>query len=349
MSALPVATVGFESQAPSLRAAVVAAGGRWAAGQRQLLRLVCELDVSGEWAHTGAATCAHWVADVLDIEVCTVREWLRIGKALVRLRAIDAAYDQGRLSYSKLRALTRVATPENEDELCEIAQRVPAGRLAHSLAAWLQRHESPEDTEARHQAARGLWWRDDVDGMRVGCFRLPPALGGVVAAAVDADVHARQAQYASADASEDGPRWPSVAQQRADALVALVQSGGAAVMAEVVLHVRSDGCSLDDGTPIAGSVIERIAPHSFLRALIHDAHSRPINASGRQRHPTARQRRVVRERDRACVDCGATAFLQYDHDPDYEQSRHTLVDELQLRCRTCHRARHRDEADDGES
>jgi hypothetical protein len=97
---------------------------------------------------------------------------------------------------------------------------------------------------------------------------------------------------------------------------------------------------LDDGTPVAGSVVERIAPVAFVRALIHDAEGKPINASGRQRHPTARQRRVVKERDRVCVDCGATDFLQYDHDPDFERSRRTIVDELKLKCPVCHVRRH---------
>jgi hypothetical protein len=340
MAAVAVEPVGFEEQAPSLRAAVVAAGGRWAAGQRQLLRLVGELDASQEWALDGFPTCAHWVADALDIEVCTVREWLRIGRKLVGLPVVNAAYDEGRLSYSKLRALTRIATPENEAELCGIAERVPAGRLAHALAAWLQRHETPEETEARQHEARGLWWRVDVDGMRVGCFRLPPQPGAVIVAAVDATVSRR---HASADAS----RWPTAGQQRADALIELVSGGGAAVATEVVVHVRSDGFSLDDGTPIPRSVVERIAPDSFLRVLIHDAESRPVNASGRQRHPTFRQRRVVQERDRVCVDCGASEFLQFDHEPDYEQSRRTIVDELRLRCRTCHRARHGKQGADG--
>jgi hypothetical protein len=144
---------------------------------------------------------------------------------------------------------------------------------------------------------------------------------------------------ASADAS-GVPKWPSLAQQRADALVALVTGGGLNVAAEIVMHVRSDGCSLDDGTPIAGSVVERIAPTAFLRALIHDAEGRPINASSRQRHPTARQRRVVKERDRACVDCGATDFLEYDHVPPFDITKRTIVSELEPRCWDCHRRRH---------
>ncbi|HKY16351.1 MAG TPA: HNH endonuclease signature motif containing protein [Microthrixaceae bacterium] len=133
---------------------------------------------------------------------------------------------------------------------------------------------------------------------------------------------------------------PSLAQQRADALADLAGSGGGAVTTEVVLHVGGDGCTLDDGTPISGSIVERLVPESFISAVIHDADSRPINASGRQRHPTRRQRRVVKERDRTCVDCDGSVLLQYDHVPDYDLSNRTLIDELELRCAPCHQRRH---------
>lgn len=86
--------------------------------------------------------------------------------------------------------------------------------------------------------------------------------------------------------------------------------------------------------------LERIAPEAFVRMLIHDTERRPVNASSRQRHPSARQRRVVLGRDRACTDCGTTEFLELDHDPPYEQTRHTIVDELRPRCWACHRNRH---------
>jgi hypothetical protein len=75
--------------------------------------------------------------------------------------------------------------------------------------------------------------------------------------------------------------------------------------------------------------------------LIHDAERRPVNASSRRRHPTIRQRRVVQERDRRCVDCGSTELLECDHDPPYEQTRRTIVEELELRCANCHHRRHR--------
>jgi len=329
----------------SVRAAVVAAGERWSAGQRELVQLVAELDASREWVLDASPTCAHWVAAALDVEVCTAREWLRIGHALRDLRVIDAAFEQGRVSYSKVRALTRVATAETEAELCMLAERVPAGRLGHALAAWLARHETPAETEARHHEARRLTWRVDPDGMVVGSFRLAPARAAVLTIAVDAAV-TRRGPDASADALEAyAARWPSVAQQRADALIELIAAGGATPATEIVLHVRGDGCTLDDGTPVAGTIVERIAPDAFLRALIHDAQGHPIDASGRHRHPTTRQRRVVRERDRGCVDCGATEFLEYDHEPPYDQTGRTVVGELRLRCRDCHRARHRERSE----
>ncbi len=328
-----------------LREALIDAGRRWSVDQCEIVQLIAAFDRSGEWKLDGAVTCAHWVARALDLEVCTAREWLRIGRALEELRVIDDAFKAGDLSYSKVRTLTRIANVDNEIELCALAQQVPAGRLTRTLSAWRARKEKPEETDARQQAARALSTRVDLDGMTAGSFRLPPLEGAALLAAIDAIlVQGRLARHdpepdASADTSK-AKTWPSVVQQRADALIELVRGGGSIVETEIVLHVGADGCTLDDGSPISESVVERIAPLSFVRALIVDAERRPINASGRHRHPTDRQRRVVKARDGACVDCGGSEFLQYDHEPAYAQSQHTLVDELYLRCWSCHRARH---------
>jgi len=331
-----------QANAPSLRDEVVEAGAHWAGSLRRIVHLAAELDASLEWSLDRAPTCAHWIAEALDIEVCTAREWLRVGRALADLEVIDAAFREDRLSYSKVRALTRVATPDNQAELCQLAEQVPAARLVPALAAWRARHESPEETEMRQHEARRFGWHVDVDGMVVGEFRLPPGEAAPITSGVDALARQNRPR-ASADAS----RWPSIAQQRADALVAVVQGGGAGVVTEVVLHVRGDGCTLDDGTPIPGTVVERIAPTAFLRALIHDADSRPTNASARQRHPTVRQRRVVHERDRGCRDCGSQDLLECDHVPPFEQTHRTLVDELQECCANCHHRRHRDDEGHG--
>src|SRR5262249_61829260 len=90
-----------------------------------------------------------------------------------------------RLSYSQVRALTRVAKPATEAELCEMAERIPAARLICALASWQARRETPEETEQRQHEVRRLSWRTDVDGTVVGKYRLPPARAAPLHPAVD--------------------------------------------------------------------------------------------------------------------------------------------------------------------
>jgi hypothetical protein len=340
----------------SLRGEVRTLGRTWSSGHYRLVRLVAALDDSGEWAWDGASTCARWVADAIDIDESTAREWLRIGHLLGKLQEVDDAFASGRLSYSKVRTLTRVVTLENQHDLCEIAARVPASRLAYALGKWLSDNEEPEETERRHRGASGLWFRSEPDGMQTATLRAPPHEMATVIAAIETWVRQNQPQPESGqkatesgqDASADGCEplsvniWPSWAQQRCDALVALISGGGLTGITEVVVHVRGDGCTFDDGTPVVESVMARLIPDAFIRMLIHDAERRPINASGRHRHPTMRQKRVVRERDRACVDCGSTRTIEFDHDPPFEVSHRTVIDELVTRCGKCHRDRHKD-------
>ena len=174
----------------SCRAEVLDAGRHALAQQYRLISRIAALDVSDEWAADGAASCAHWVAVALDTMVSTAREWVRIGRALRVLDEIDAAFAAGRLSYSKVRALTRVATAETQGELLEMAEHVPAGRLAHALAAWRMQRETPAETEARQEANMALWWSDDADGMGVLTVRLPPAEMAYVRAAVEGRLRA---------------------------------------------------------------------------------------------------------------------------------------------------------------
>ena len=135
---------------------------------------------------------------------------------------------------------------------------------------------------------------------------------------------------------------PSLAQQRADAFVALLLRCDIDLTTEVVVHVRGDGITFDDGTPTTSHAVLRQIDGAFIRLLIHDAERQPINASRRQRHATTRQKRVVMEtHGHECVDCQSTDLLELDHNPAFQQTRHTVVDELEPRCAPCHRARHR--------
>ncbi|NNC79701.1 MAG: DUF222 domain-containing protein [Acidimicrobiales bacterium] len=304
----------------------------WASSQHALVTLAADFADSHHWALDGSPSAAHWIAVVADIEVSTAREWIRIGRALRTLHASADAYADGLLSYSKIRTLTRVATEDNELELLDIALEVPAGELGRALAAWRARN-NPEDVDKLHQQQRSVKWRVEPDGMVTFTLRLPPPVAALLIAWLTQWV-----MKSRPDASADA--YPSVAQQHADAIAALFESVSSHEI-EVVLHVRGDGCTLDDGTPITESAVAKAIPEAFVRALIHDAESNPLNASGRQRHPTTKQKRLVKERDQVCIDCGRTDLLEFDHNPAYEDTKHTLVEELELRCAPCHRARHK--------
>lgn len=312
----------------------------WARAQHELVELAGEIDQSGLWADEGAPTPAHWIAAAADVKTGTAREWVRIARLLKRLEVIADAFATGRVSYSKVRTLTRVATPENQLELLAIAEAVTASELAREIAAWMTDTLDSDELAKHQKRSRSVRWRTEPDGMVTFSLRLPPLVAGMLVAFLTAWVAYRRRGLTRSgrDASADG--WPSLAQQRADAVEALLSDGGGKVNTEVVLHVRGDGCSLDDGTPIPDSTVASQLPAAFIRALVHEAADRPVNASGRRRRPTTAQKRVVKERDRVCVDCGSSDLLEYDHNPPYQTTGQTHTDELQLRCGPCHRRRH---------
>src|SRR4051812_25194901 len=88
----------------------------------QLLTKLREFEDSGEWAQQGAKTMAHWLNFRVGLSLHAAREKLRTARALAALPETTAAFARGRLSYSKVRALTRIATPENERDLLPVAE-----------------------------------------------------------------------------------------------------------------------------------------------------------------------------------------------------------------------------------
>jgi hypothetical protein len=294
-------------------------------------------DRSGRWAFSGASTCAGWAADVLGVAVATAREWLRVGHALERLPVVAAAFRSGQLSYAKVRTLTRVAIdhPDRQSELVDLVTPVVVGDLGAVLARWCDQNEDPDIRRRRQRRETFLAVRIDPDGMATMTVRLPALEMGRIQAAIEARVLRGVTEPKDRE-------MPPLRRQRARALVSLLTDGsGARVDAEVIVHVRADGCTLHDGTPVANHEVADLIGTAFIRALIHDIEGRPIDATYRRRRPDTRQARVVDERVPRCVDCGSTDLLQYDHDPPFAVSGRTVVDELTRRCPPCHRRRHR--------
>src|SRR5512138_743925 len=87
----------------------------------RLLECIRLFDESSHWADQGALSCAHWLTWRVGWDKATAREKVRVARALSLLPAIDEALKSARLSYAKVRALTRVATPANEAVLLQMA------------------------------------------------------------------------------------------------------------------------------------------------------------------------------------------------------------------------------------
>ena len=136
----------------------------------------------------------------------------------------------------------------------------------------------------------------------------------------------------------DSHFMPLMCQQRADAFVLRFLGKNIELSTEVVIHVRGNGATFDGGTPITNNAVCQRLDESFIRLMLHDIDGNPIDATNRRRHPTTRQKRVVLEtHNHECVDCQATGLLELDHNPPYEQTRHTITAELEPRCAPCHR------------
>ena len=311
----------------------------WARSQYELVVTAAEFADSPEWILTGSPTPAHWLAAIADIQPCTAREWIRIGRLLKTLPATADAFETGQISYSKVRTLTRLATPANEAELLTIAERTTAADLGRALAAWLRDNTEPEDLAAYQHQQRSVKWRTEPDGMVLFTLRLPPFVAAILIAFLTKWVMTAR-PHTSADASTPHT-WPSVAQQNADGIEALLTNGAGVIDTEIVIHVQGDGNTLDNGTPIADTIVAELIPQSFISALIYDSNQNPIDATNRRRHPTRRQQRLVKTRDKHCIDCGEHRLLEYDHNPTHAETGHTITTELELRCAPCHQRRHR--------
>jgi len=125
-----------------------------------------EFDERGGWHTQGASSCAHWLAWRVGCDLVTGRERVRVARRLGEFAVIGDALRRGEVSYSKVRALVRVATPENEALLLDHARLMTASQLEKLSRkyALVQRHgQDPHPLgDAQRRSVRR---RDTEDGM----------------------------------------------------------------------------------------------------------------------------------------------------------------------------------------
>ena len=169
-----------QSSVDQLGEAIAEIASRLHAATYELLVLLREFDAGAGW-NNGFLSCAHWLHWRTGIDLGAAREKVRVAKALSTLPLLSGALQRGEISYAKVRALTRVATPENETRLLHLAYTGTAAQVERVARAWRRcdRLEERLETSRRHLDRAVTTWVDD-DGMVVLRARLTPELGAVV-------------------------------------------------------------------------------------------------------------------------------------------------------------------------
>ncbi|HKZ08515.1 MAG TPA: DUF222 domain-containing protein [Methylomirabilota bacterium] len=331
------------------------------AATARLLDLIREFDARAGW-NTGFRSCAEWLAWRVGMNLGAARERVRVARALAGLPRLAAALARGELSYAKVRALTRVATPETEERLLALGRAGTASHVERIVRGWrrVDRQAEAKEARLRHQN-RALHVFHDDDGTVVLRGRLEPEVGALLVKALDA---AREALYQGGfTQSFTGPRDPlgdppTPAQQRADALALLaatalqhgVEPTAAADRYQVVVHVdapvladpdRPGQSVLEDGTHVSAETSARLACDASRTVMHHDDAGRIVEVAARNRTIPPALRRALQARDQGCrfPGCGSR-YTEGHHIRHWARGGPTTLSNLALLCRRHHRAVH---------
>ena len=175
-----------------LAAQITELTGHLNAGHYRWLALIAEFDRLRGWSDGSTSSCAHWLNWQCGIDMGAAREKVRVAHALEKLPRIAAAMAGGQLSYSKARALTRVACENTEEYFLSIALHGTAAHVEKLVRCYRRAKESEELTrEAQQQATRLLSHCYDEDGSLILKARLPAEMGALVLKALEAALKRR--------------------------------------------------------------------------------------------------------------------------------------------------------------
>jgi len=208
----------------------------------ELLVMLRDFDERAGW-NRGFRSCAHWLTWRVGLDAGAAREKVRVARALGVLPLLSAALRRGEISYSKVRALTRIATPANEGDLLGFARAGTAAHVEKLVRGmrYVDRLVAAEHEQRRH-AARYLRAYTDEDGMVVVTARLAPEAGAALLRALDAGV---EKLY--------GPRrgQPAAGAQQL--------SGGVQQLGDGVHQLAGDVQQLADGLHQLAGDVQRLA------------------------------------------------------------------------------------------
>ena len=320
------------------------------AATHRLLTCIRQFDEQCGWGVQGALSCAHWLSWRVGLDAATAREKVRVARALGKLPAIDEALRVGKLSYAKVRALTRVATAENEARLLELALYATGAQLERLCRGFRSAQAGDEGPV-----------RED----RCVCKRVLP--GGMVRLEVvlspdEADLVMRAIDYAreekagvSAETSNESPSWPS----RPDGVVTMAEAflaghaghGTGGDRYQVTVHVDQDplaadgimAATLEDGTGVSAETRRRVACDCGIVAVAgSDPAGMTVGRRTRSIPPAIRRALLLRDCGCAFPGCTHTRFLHGHHRRHWLHGGETSLENLVLLCPRHHRLVHED-------
>ena len=224
----------------------------------RLLVLIADFDDRCGW-DCGFKSCAHWLNWRTGINLGAAREKVRVARALTGLPRMSGAMELGELSYSKVRALTRVATSDNEEELLVFARAGTAAHVETLVRLW-RRADRCEEIEAdeRRRTSRSLTLHPDEDGMYRMQGLLEPEVGAVLSRALEAAVDALYCQGPSVDDTTPSQRLADAAGLIAEAALEhglkSEEVGSRAGRHQVVVHVDAE--ALEEGSELGQAALE---------------------------------------------------------------------------------------------
>jgi hypothetical protein len=344
------------------------------AATHRLLVLLAEFDRRQGWELGGHRSCAHWLAFRTGIDLGAAREKVRAARALLGLPQTGAAMARGELSFSQVRALSRVATADNEGDLLELARGCTTAQLERVVRGWKRgsRQDEAGLERERHESRTFSVFPDD-DGMYVVRGKLPPEVGALLMRAVEAAGDALVRDEAGVERLADGSpsagsrsadTLRAAAQRRADALALLAEramaagfgaepgedaapiSGTRAARYQVVLHVDVETLSehgepgrseLEDGTRVAAKTSRRISCDAGLVRITHAPDGSVLDVGRRTRTIPPALRRALEARDRGCrfPGCGLR-FTDAHHVKHWGDGGETSLGNAVLVCKAHH-------------
>jgi len=332
----------IEREIGELAAHIAAATCRW-------LELIAEYDRREAHAAWGFHSAGAWLAWRCSLEPRSAREQVRVARALRELPLLRERFSRGELSYSKVRAITRIATAEIEAELVELARFATAAQLERLVRGYRRTVSSESAAAAHRERFLCCEWGED------GCLeirgRLAAEDGALLLKALEAGREAiRQGGSAEPGAIQRVNEADALTQVAESALAGKPGVRSAGERYQVVVHVDAQGLAgkgerggrLEDGPAIAAATARRLSCDAALLAMLHGPGGQlDVGRKTRAIPPSLRRALQARDAGRCRFPgCDNRRWLDAHHIQHWARGGETKLENLVLLCSHHHRLLH---------